>query len=66
MAEPSIVMNLRSRSDPDSLEFVLRYDRFKLLLAIQQQRELGPLELQELFLLRQLIRRSLALWIEKR
>ncbi len=66
MSEPSILVDLRSRSDPDSLEFCLRYDRFRLLLATQQERELGPLELQELFLLRQLIRRSLALWIEKR
>jgi hypothetical protein len=66
MPEPSIVVALRSRSDPVSREFIERYDRFKALLAQQQERELGPLELQELFLLRQLLRRSLALWIEKR
>jgi len=36
MGEPSIVMDLRSRSDPDSAEFVQRYDQFKALLAQQQ------------------------------
>jgi hypothetical protein len=41
MGEPSIVMALRSRSDPDSAEFVRRYDQFKALLAQQQERELG-------------------------
>jgi len=66
MPEPSIVVDLRSRSDPDSTEFVERYDQFRSLLAIQQERELSPLEWQEICLLRQQIRRSLALWIEKR
>jgi hypothetical protein len=66
MSEPSMVVDLRSRSDPDSLEFCLRYDRYRWLLASKHQRELSPLEWQELSLLKQQIYRSLALWIEKR
>jgi hypothetical protein len=66
MPDPSILTALRSRLDSDSTEFCKRYDRFKALLAQQLERTLSSVELQELLLLRELMRRSLALQLEKR
>ncbi len=65
MPEPTVVSELRTRSDADSRSFVERYDRFKELTTLKFQRSLDRAELKELLLLRHLVFQSLALWIEK-
>lgn len=66
MPDPSILIALRAQSVPDSTEFVRRFDRLKVLAAHQYERQLEPAELQELLLLRELMRKSLGLLLEKR
>jgi hypothetical protein len=66
MPDPSILIDLRKREDTSSTEFVRRYDRLKELTALKFERRLLPSELEEILLLRNLVRQSLALWLEKR
>lgn len=66
MPEPTVLKRLRKKNDPDSLSFVERYDRLKELTGLKFERALSPAEIEELLLLRHLVRQSLALWLEKR
>jgi hypothetical protein len=66
MPEPTILTALRARPDPDSNAFCRHYDRLKELTTLKFERALTREELAEIALLRNLVRQSLALWLEKR
>jgi hypothetical protein len=66
MAEPTILTDLRERTDPDSRSFVALYDRLKLLTDTKFIRPLTAAEHQEIALLRAQVRQAMGQWLEKR
>ena len=66
MSEPSLVRELRTRSDEDSTEFVNCFDRLNALTQTRFERPLCAQEFQELCTLRSELRNRLAGWLEKR